>query len=271
MSRSRISRTYMKVRTVMKIMPRLLGAAGVAMMIVAMLLMAPFPTLAQDVRRADDINVGPDLGGTGQEAINFTGSTGSAGDTWITVHDEHLAPTPSDFTGLISLSADVLIHGWNNKKGAGLVAVYNEAPTSKKGLALTLYSAGGTDSLVLATVDQAGKLVTLKTVRLGAAIAENVWYRVSMSLSVGVDCVSVAGAVFKHATPRDPNSLPTDQVGVSLKIDRAPLNEGALLGVSGTGAVGILAAAVSAAVSSSVTNISFDRLGIPEMDCGIFD
>jgi hypothetical protein len=37
-----------------------------------------------------------------------------------------------------------------------------------------------TDTLVLATVDQAGKLVTLKTVSLGAAIADNVWYRVSM-------------------------------------------------------------------------------------------
>ena len=42
-------------------------------------------------------------------------------------------------------------------------------------------------TLVLPTVDQAGKLVTLKTVRLGAAIAENAWYRVSMDVTVDGD------------------------------------------------------------------------------------
>ena len=132
----------------------------------------------RDVRRPNGINIGPDLGGTGQQALNFTGNAGAAGDTWITVYDP--APSPPSVTfGSVSLSADVLIHTFNNKKGAGLLALYNEAP-SKKGLALTLYSAGNTDTLVLATVDQAGKLVTLKTVSLGAAIAENVWYRVSM-------------------------------------------------------------------------------------------
>jgi hypothetical protein len=112
------------------------------------------------------IDIGLDLGGTGHAALNFTGSTGSAGDTWITVYDP-APPPPSVTFGSVGLSADVLIHTFNNKKGAGLLALYNEAP-SKKGLALMLYDAGGTDTLVLATVDQAGKLVTLKTVRLGA-------------------------------------------------------------------------------------------------------
>jgi hypothetical protein len=103
----------------------------------------------------------------------------------------------------VSLSADVLIHTYNNKKGAGLLALYNEA-SGKKGLALTLYDAGNTDTLVLATVDQAGKLATLKTVSLGAAIAENAWYRVSMDVSVGAGQVSVVGTVFRHETPTDP-------------------------------------------------------------------
>ena len=132
----------------------------------------------RDVRRPNGINIGLDLGGTGHQALNFTGNAGAAGDTWITVYDPAPNPPPVTF-GSVSLSADVLIHTFNNKKGAGLLALYNEAP-SKKGLALTLYNAGNTDTLVLATVDQAGKLVTLKTVSLGAAIAENVWYRVSM-------------------------------------------------------------------------------------------
>ena len=125
---------------------------------------------------------GPTWVEPGHQALNFTGNAGAAGDTWITVYDPAPNPPPVTF-GSVSLSADVLIHTFNNKKGAGLLALYNEAP-SKKGLALTLYDAGNTDTLVLATVDQAGKLVTLKTVSLGAGIAENVWYRVSMDVAV---------------------------------------------------------------------------------------
>jgi len=209
----------------------------------------------RDVRRPNDINIGLDLGGTGHQALNFTGNAGAAGDAWITVYDP--APTPPSTTfGRVTLSADVLIHTFNNKKGAGLLALYNEAP-SKKGLALTLYSAGNTDTLVLATVDQAGKLVTLKAVSLGAAIVENVWYRVGMAVSVDAGLVSVVGTVVKHEVPADPDSALTTQVGPSLTFSAA-LGAGALAGVDATGEVGILAAAVSAANSSSVTNILID-------------
>ena len=122
-------------------------------------------TAFRDGRRPNDIKIGPDLGGTTHQALNFTGTTGTAGDTWITVYDPAPNPPPVTF-GSVRLSADVLIHTFNNKKGAGLLALYNEA-TSKKGLALTLYNAGNTDTLVLATVDQAGKLVTLNARELG--------------------------------------------------------------------------------------------------------
>ena len=210
------------------------------------------------MRRPNDITIGPDLGGTGHQALNFTGNAGAAGDTWITVYDPAPNPPPVTF-GSVSLSADVLIHPYNNKKGAGLLALYNEAP-SKKGLALTLYSAGNTDSLVLATVDQAGKLVTLKTVSLGAAIAENVWYRVSMAVAVDAGLVSIVGTVVKHEIPTDPDSALTTQVGPSLTFSAA-LGAGALVGVQSTGEVGILAAAVNAANSSSVTNILIDPQG----------
>src|SRR5262249_9256503 len=78
----------------------------------------------RDVRRAAEINVGPDLGGTGHPAINFTGSTGSAGDTWLTVFDT----TPGDGTvqntfASVTLNCDVLIHRFNNRKGGGPVAL----------------------------------------------------------------------------------------------------------------------------------------------------
>jgi hypothetical protein len=55
-------------------------------------------------------------------------------------------------------------------------------------------------------VNQAGDLVTLKTVSLGAGIAENVWYRVSMDVTVDAGLVSVVGTVFRHDTPTDPDS-----------------------------------------------------------------
>ena len=217
--------------------------------------LAPAFTDFRDVRRPNDIDIGPDLGGTNHQALNFTGNAGAAGDTWITVYDP--APNPPSVTvGSVSLSADVLIHAYNNKKGAGLLALYNEAP-AKKGLALTLYDAGNTDTLVLATVDQAGKLVTLKTVSLGAGIAENVWYRVNMDVTVDAGLVTVVGTVAAHADPTDPDSELAVQVGPTLTFS-ATLGVGALVGVDATGEVGILAAAVNAANSSSVTNVLID-------------
>ena len=207
----------------------------------------------RDVRGASNIAVGPDLGGTGQDALNFPGTAGAGGDTSVTVYD----PTPPASFGSVRLSTDVLIHSYNNKKGAGLLALYNEAQ-AKKCLALTLYNAGNTDTVVLATVDQAGKLATLKTVSLGAAIAENVWYRVRMDVTVGAGTVDVVGTVFRHKTPTDPDNGLTTQVGPSLTFS-GTLGSGALAGVDASGDVGILAAAVSAANSSSVTNITVDE------------
>jgi hypothetical protein len=92
---------------------------------------------------------------------------------------------------------------------------------------------------------------------LGAAIAENVWYRVSMDVTVEAGVVSVFGTVFKHDDPTDPDSALTTQVGVPLTFS-ATLGTGALGGVDPTGEVGILAAAVSTANSSSVTNITVE-------------
>src|SRR5262249_36589995 len=64
------------------------------------------PQLAlRNVRRAPSIAVAPDLGGSGHMAVNFTGSAGAGGDTWISVYDT----TPGDarptvLSGSVSLS-----------------------------------------------------------------------------------------------------------------------------------------------------------------------
>src|SRR5262249_39090011 len=158
-----------------------------------------------DVRRGADINDNnaPDLGGTGHTALNFTGGAGPAGDTWLTKF------TPNGGTRICrgtQVFTDVLIHTFNNTKGAGLVALLGSAPGGK-GLALILYDQGNSDALQLATIDPAtGKLTKLTSVSLGAAIAENTWYRLSLTLETDADQLAAAGQVFRHATPTDPNS-----------------------------------------------------------------
>jgi hypothetical protein len=211
------------------------------------------------VRRASDINVGPDLGGTAHQSMNFTGSSGAAGDTWITVYDQ----TPGDGTatentyGSIILNADVLIHAFNNKKGAGVTALFNEG-LNQKGLALVVYDGGNTDSLALGTISQAnGTFTQLAAVPLGANIGENVWYRLTLNVVVSGGAVTVTGTVFRHATPTDPNSAVTTQVGVTLNF-AGSLGVGTLAGVSSPGEVGMVAASNAAVVDSSVTNFVID-------------
>jgi len=205
------------------------------------------------VRRASDINVGPDLGGTGHAAINFTGSAGSGGDAWITVYDTTPGtPDAGPLFGDVNLSADVLIQTKNNRKGAGPLALFNEA-AGKNGLGLILYDRGGSDFLALATVDPAtGKVTTISSVSLGGGVSENTWLRVTMSVvASGGNIITVTGRVFRHSTPSDPGSAVGTQVGVTLTFSGARP-----AGVDATGEVGIVASATSTSVNSSVTNFT---------------
>jgi hypothetical protein len=105
-------------------------------------------------------------------------------------------------------------------------------------------------------VDQAGKLTTLLSTRLGAAIAENQWYRVTMDVAVGAGLPSVFGAVWRHEDPFDPDSpVVTPRIGSPINLAVVPIGVGALAGVDAAGQVGILSAAVGAANGSSVTNV----------------
>jgi hypothetical protein len=204
------------------------------------------------VRRAGDINVGSDLGGTGHTAINFTGSTGSAGDAWITVYDTVPATLAEDSVyGTVSLTADALIQAYNNKKGAGLLALFNEGP-GQKGLALVVSNSGLSDSLVLGTVDPAtGAFATLGTVSLTSNILENVWYRLTMDVVVAGSNVTVTAKVFRHAAATDPDSPTGAQIGSTLTFSGVRP-----AGVGAAGEVGVVATATSAVVTSSVTNFT---------------
>jgi hypothetical protein len=200
-----------------------------------------------------DINVGPDLGGTGQTAVNITGSAGPAGGTWIALYDTTPTdPSTKNLFGNVNLGADVLMSTFNNKKGGGLLALYNEG-VGEKGLALILFDKGNTDTLVLATVDQAGKLTPLQSVSMGAGIAEQRWYRVTMDVVVSGGSVTVTGKVFRHMDVKDPDSALGTQVGGTLSFSSLRP-----AGVDATGQVGIISSATSANASSSVTNFMID-------------
>jgi hypothetical protein len=109
----------------------------------------PALTEFRDVRKTH--LVGPDVCGTGHAALNFTGSAGAAGEAWIAVYDQ----TPADNSvenlySSVNLSTDLLFRSFNNKKGAGVMALLNEG-AADKGLAVVAYDNGNTDTLVLGT------------------------------------------------------------------------------------------------------------------------
>lgn len=202
-----------------------------------------------DVRRASDINAGPDLGGTGHMATNFTGSTGSAGDTWISLYDPTPCGSAPVINGSVTLDADVLIHPFNNNKGGGLLALYN---TGGSGLYLAINDAGNTDKLVLSTVNATtGKLTKLTSIPLGAGgIAENKWYHLKMVVTTDGTYVTVTGDVTKHLVATDPNSAPSGAVGTQLSYTGLLSS----IGVQSSGNVGLMANATSAVVDTSITN-----------------
>jgi len=213
----------------------------------------------RDVHQGGLINAGLDVGPTDHPALVFTGQTGSGGATWLTVYDSTpntLAPGPTFEEE--TLCADVLFTRFNNIKGAGVVALLNEG-AGKNGLALVVSDAGNTDLLQLATVDgdptKKGKLKILASVPLKSGIAENVWYRLVMSVNPAPTAGRplVTGNVFTHQTPLDPDSPLGVRVGTTLTYFN-PLPEG----VSSSGQNGILAQAISAVVDLSVTNFTND-------------
>ena len=211
-----------------------------------------YPRCFRDVVRGGGINAGTDFGGTGHTSLNIEGSGGAGGRTWMTMVDQDPTTPAADVlykSGTVC--ADILIQPFNNTKGAGVVALYNENPTSK-GLALILYNAGNSDRLTLATVagDANGGLTPLTSVPLGSAIAENNWYRVIMTVFVN-GTLEVHGQAYKHTIGADPNSAIV-AIGPQLTFGPTAFP----VGVDDQGEEGIIGSAISAVEKSSVTNFT---------------
>jgi hypothetical protein len=199
-----------------------------------------------EVRRNSDISPGGD-----HCAVNFIGLTGSAGDTWLTRYNT-ASDTFNAFNG-ICMSADVLINKSNNAKGGGLVALLN-TDTGAKGLFLLLINNGNTDRLTLNTIDpNDGKIAQLASVPLSSAIAENIWYRMEMTLLAQApsDLLGVTGRVLSHTDQSNPSDATVDgQIGSALIFNGSLQDQG----LEQSGYVGMAAWAKSAVVNTRITN-----------------
>src|SRR5262245_16679333 len=166
-----------------------------------------------EVRRGAEITSDLDLGGTGHCAVNFTGSAGSAGDTWTTRFDDTNHVITAFDT--ICTRADAMLNKFNNSKGGGLVALLNTGPDDK-GLFLLLINNGNTDRLTLNTIDpNDGTIVQHASVPLGSAIVENAWYRLDLDVTArtNTNLLFLRGAVLSHSNPSDPDSIPQSTLG----------------------------------------------------------
>ena len=228
-----------------------------------------YPECFRDVVRGGGINNDAvDFGGTGHTSLNITGTGGAGGRTWVTVVDKDPSTQDADLVYASgTVCADVLIQQFNNRKGAGVVALYNQDP-AKKGLALIITTAGNTDTLVLGTLagDANGTFTPIPgaSVALGSQVRENEWYRVVMGIDVDGSSPVITGQAYRHDDPLDPNS---DIIEIGAQLNVAPPT--LPLGVDPEGEEGIIGWAVGAVVNSSVTNFSNIRercLDLPSSD-----
>ncbi len=170
----------------------------------------------------------------------------------------HRTTAPTTFSGNLSISADILIHPFNNAKGAGILFLFNEG-AGQNGLALHLWNAGNSDSNKIELVAQTGEArpgAALATVALGNVIAQDLWYQLQMDLQFSGSNFTVTGKVFGHTTGTDPNSSLGSQIGSTLTY-----NSSLGSGIASPYEIGLVARGDSAVVDTSVTNFSIGGPG----------
>lgn len=200
-----------------------------------------YPNAFTDIRRGDQIN--DDYANC---TLNLTGSTGSAGDMWITVVDgAEGTPTPQ----CVSLTAQVLIKKYDNRKAVGFVT---NLSGGGKGLFLGLYDNGNTDAMTLSTFDAStGKLgTTVANKSLGSKIQENVWYQLELDI-----CNNGAHLVGQASVEPFPPAGGPACTGAQACLD---IDTALPAGISVDGRIGIAGYAKSSFVDSSVKNFSWD-------------
>jgi len=205
-----------------------------------------------ELRRGLEITPGDDLGGTGHCAVNFTGSVGSAGDTWLTRYNNTYGSSWFQGWNGICMRADVLSARYNNSKGGGLVALLQTDP-GDKGLFALLINNGNTDRVTLNTIDpNTGKIVQLASGPLGSAITENAWYRLDLELTASgySDSLHAEVRVFSFNNPSNPFSGLASLIGSPLVFNSSL----SALGLNSSGYVGMASWGKSTNNGTSITN-----------------
>jgi hypothetical protein len=197
--------------------------------------------LFTDLRRGGGINLDD-----GICVLKITGSTGSAGDMWITLLDSPGDPTPPPTFECVLMAAPVFIHRFDNRKAIGFVSNVQPGvtPGSGTGLFVGLYDNGNTDALTLSTF-QDGKLTsTVGTLPLGSKIKEDVSYFLLAQ-------VCNDGTNFFES-----GALVTDEVSFE-EILFIPNGTPLPPGIASSGQIGIAGQAKSAFVDSGVVDFFF--------------
>jgi hypothetical protein len=216
----------------------------------------PSGGLFRDFVGGGNINRGNDNFGTGHASLNFnTGAT--SGTNGLTLFDtDPTTATPTLWSGSVSVSADTIQSGTNANK-PGLVALFNEG-AGNFGLALVLSEAGSTDTIELHKVPQTGDLTTssggtlLASTNVSGLIADGVWYRVTMDVTVNGDFLSVTGRFFTHAVATDPNSTVSATSAGTLSYTSGLT----ALGLQGAGEAGMIFDVGANTSKASFTNFS---------------
>ena len=193
-----------------------------------------------DIRRGPEINAN-----LGNCNLDFTGTANNASDMWITLLRQSCC---SHEFGSVEVEANIVIHTFNNRKGIGLVALYDDS--TKRGLFLGVFDNGNTDGLTLMTFNSStGQATALKNLPLGSKILENAEYNVELQVTVSGDDLHV------HASVHPAASETEDCTGD----DNCFEFDGNLsaLALSPTGEIGIAAQAKLAVVNSSVTSFEW--------------
>ncbi len=206
-----------------------------------------FAGIFTDIRRPTEINA--DYANC---SLNFTGFANNASDMWITLLRAPFSPITT--FGDVEIEGDVVIHTFNNRKGIGWVALYNDS--TKRGIFLGVFDNGNTDGLTLMTFNSStGQATALTNVPLGSKILENAPYNLELKVTVIGDTLFVHGSV--HPAASETEDCTGDDNCLDFVGSLAALN------LSPSGEIGIAAQAKLAVVNSSVLSFEWESCPCP--------
>jgi len=182
-------------------------------------------------------------------ALNFTGNSPSAGESYLSIYDEtpgDILPTNLfDASAGLTISADVLFAHPSHSVSAGVVAMYNEGQDA---LALLAHQGGGNNpdharlDLIFQSAAQGTQLASINLPGL-TSFVNGEWYRITMDLTVSGDTWNMTGTIQDHLVPSNPNSGLVAIPITTLLHSGSLSSPGNSLDLSNPGEIGVMAQA----------------------------